>query len=107
MLKAFKTEIKPTLKQKSIINRTIGVCRFVYNFYIAYNKEVYELEKKFVTGVNFSKYLNNVYLPNNLDFMWIKDVSAKSVKKSIMNAETAFQQSATVQPSTTLIELKQ
>ena len=59
MLKSYKTEIKPTPEQIQIINRTIGVCRFVYNFYIAHNKEIYEKEKRFVSGMDFSKWLNN------------------------------------------------
>ena len=48
MLKSFKTEINPTLEQKIKINKTIGTCRFVYNFYIAHNKKVYETEKETV-----------------------------------------------------------
>ncbi|WP_349391841.1 helix-turn-helix domain-containing protein, partial [Clostridium perfringens] len=35
MKKAYKMEINPTDKQKSKIHRTIGVSRFIYNFYIA------------------------------------------------------------------------
>lgn len=46
LLRRYKTEIFPTFKQKQIIHRTIGVCRFVYNFYLAHNKEIYEKEKK-------------------------------------------------------------
>nr|WP_260697913.1 helix-turn-helix domain-containing protein [Enterococcus mundtii] len=41
MLVAYKTEILPTEEQKEIINRTIGVARFVKNFYIYHNQEVY------------------------------------------------------------------
>lgn len=90
LLKSFKTEINLTPEQKQIINRTIGVCRFVYNFYLAHNKEVYEKEKRFVSGVEFSKWLNNEFVPNNQEYKWIKEVSSKSVKQSIMNAERAF-----------------
>ena len=90
MLKSYKTEIHPTEAQKEKINKTIGVCRFVYNFYLSHNKEVYEKEKKFVSGMDFSKWLNNEFVPNNPDYKWIKDVSTKSVKKSIMNADNAF-----------------
>lgn len=90
MLKSCKTEINPTPEQKQIINRTIGVCRYVYNFYLAYNKEIYEVEKRFVSGMEFSKWLNNEFIPNNPDFHWIKEVSSKSVKQSIMDAERAF-----------------
>lgn len=90
MLKSFKTEIAPTQEQIQKINKTIGTCRFVYNFYIAYNKEIYESEKKFVSGMDFQKWLNNVYLIKNPEYLWIKEVSSKSVKQSIMNADKAF-----------------
>ena len=90
MLKSYKTEIFPTPKQKQIIHRTIGVCRFIYNFYLSYNKEIYEKEEKFVSGYDFSKWLNNEYLPQNPEFSWIREVSSKSVKQSIMNAQRAF-----------------
>ena len=90
MLKSYKTEINPTKEQKQIIHKTIGVCRYVYNFYLAHNKEIYETEKRFVSGADFSKWLNNEYIPNNKDYRWIKEVSSKSVKQSIMNGEKSF-----------------
>lgn len=90
LIKSYKTEINPTLEQKQIIHKTIGVCRYVYNFYLSHNKEIYEAEKRFVSGREFSKWLNNTYLRENPDKSWIKEVSSKSVKQSIMNADTAF-----------------
>lgn len=89
-LKSYKTEINPTPQQKQIINRTIGVCRYVYNFYLARNQEIYNTNKRFVSGMDFSKWLNNEFIPNNQEFIWIKEVSSKSVKQSIMNAERAY-----------------
>ena len=88
--RAYKIEINPTDEQKSKIHRTIGVSRFIYNFYIAHNKEVYEKEGKFVSGMDFSKWLNNEYIPNNQDKKWIKEVSSKATKQAIMNGEKAF-----------------
>ena len=90
LLKSFKTEISPTEEQMKKINKTIGTCRFIYNFYIAHNKELYDNGEKFMSGRAFSVWLNNEYLPNNPDKMWIKEVSTKSVKKSMEDAYTAF-----------------
>ena len=90
MIKAFKTEINPTPEQKKLIHQSIGVCRFMYNFYLAHNKEIYEKDGIFVSANAFSKWLNNEYLPNTPDKLWIKEVSTKAVMKSIINAETAF-----------------
>ncbi|MCC5433438.1 transposase [Clostridium perfringens] len=88
--KAYKMEINPTDKQKSKIHRTIGVSRFIYNFYIARNKEIYEREGKFVSGMDFSKWLNNEYIPNNQEMKWIKEVSSKATKQAIMNGDKSF-----------------
>lgn len=90
MLKSFKTEIDPTREQIAKINKTIGTCRYVYNFYVSYNKELYEDSGKFISGRNFSVWLNNEYIPNNPDKQWIKEVSSKSIKKSIEDGNTAF-----------------
>ena len=88
--RAYKIEINPTDEQKSKIHRTIGVSRFVYNFYIARNKEIYKKEGKFVSGMDFSKWLNNEYIPKNQEVKWIKEVSSKATKQAIMNGDKAF-----------------
>ena len=90
MLKSFKTELNPTQEQKSRINRTIGTCRYVYNFYLVCNKERHDNGEKFMTGKSFSVWLNNEYIPNNPDKAWIRDVYSKAVKKSIEDGCTAF-----------------
>ena len=90
MYKAIKIELKLTVAQKIQVCQTIGTERFIYNEYIKYNKEQYELGNKFVSANDFSKYINNVYLPNNPDKKWIKDVSSKSVKQAMIYGEKAF-----------------
>ena len=90
MLKSFKTEINPTEEQRVKIRKTIGTCRYIYNFYLAHNKELYDKGEKFMSGKSFSVWLNNEYLPQNPDKLWIKEVSSKSVKRSIENGCIAF-----------------
>ncbi|WP_347178155.1 RNA-guided endonuclease InsQ/TnpB family protein [Clostridium perfringens] len=90
MKRAYKVEINPTDEQKSKIHQTIGVSRFIYNFYIARNKEIYHREGKFISGMDFSKWLNKEYIPNNQDKKWIKEVSSKATKQAIMNGDKAF-----------------
>lgn len=90
MLKSFKTEINPTPEQKIKIHKTIGVCRYIYNFYLAHNKELYDKGEKFMSGKSFSVWLNNEYLPKHPEYAWIKEVSSKAVKNSMENANKAF-----------------
>ena len=90
LLKSFKTEINPTSEQKVKINRTIGTCRYIYNFYLSHNKTLYDKGERFMSGKSFSVWLNNEYIPDNPDKGWIKEVSSKSVKKSIEDGYIAF-----------------
>ncbi len=97
MKRAYKTEIKPTQKQIEKINQSIGIGRWLYNSYLAKNKELYEQykqgliskEKAFMSANDFDKYINNeVKILDN--FKWINDCGSKARKKAIQNAETAY-----------------
>ena len=90
MYKSIKIEIKLTENQKMQVNKTIGIERFIYNEYIKYNQEQYKLGNKFISAFDFSKYINNIYLPDNPDKKWIKEVSSKSVKQAMIYGERAF-----------------
>lgn len=96
MLKAFKTEIAPTREQKEKIIRSIGIARFLYNQYIAYNKKLYRMyqrglldshQKHFVSANDFDKYVNHKL---KIELPWINECGSKARKKSLVNAETAF-----------------
>ncbi len=96
MLKAFKTEIAPTEEQKEKIIRSIGVARFLYNQYIAYNRRLYKMyqrglldarQKHFVTANEFDKYVNHKL---KKELSWIDQCGSKARKKALVNAEQAF-----------------
>ena len=89
-LKSFKTEINPTEEQKVKIRKTIGTCRFIYNFYLAHNKELHENGKKFMSSNQFRVWLNNEYLPNHPEYSWIKEAYSKAVTQAVNNGQTAF-----------------
>ena len=90
LLKSFKTEINPTEEQKVRIRKTIGTCRFIYNFYLAHNKELHENGKKFMSSSQFRVWLNNEYLPSHPEYSWIKEAYSKSVTQAVNNGQTAF-----------------
>ena len=91
LLKSFKTEINPTEEQKVRIRKTIGTCRFIYNFYLAHNKELHESGKKFMSSSQFRVWLNNEFLPSHPEYSWIKEAYSKSVTQAVNNGQTAFE----------------
>lgn len=98
MLKSYKTEMLPTAKQADKIRRSIGICRWLYNEYIARNKRLHKLyqrgcldenQKHFISAMDFDKFVNHK-LKNREERAWINECGSKARKKSITNAETAF-----------------
>jgi len=97
MLKGFKTELRVTEKHIIKIHKSIGICRFLYNLYLAKNKELYEMFKNgeierkqaFMSANDFDKYINNEVKVLD-EFKWINKCGSKARKKAIVNAETAF-----------------
>ncbi len=98
MLRSYKTEILPTAKQTDKIRRSMGICRWLYNEYIARNKRLHKLyqrgyldenQKHFISAMDFDKFVNHK-LKNREERAWINECGSKARKKSITNAETAF-----------------
>ena len=97
MLKAYKVEIKPTLKQIQKINQSIGVCRWLYNEYLAINNQLYAqfkeglIDKKqaFMSANDFDKHINNEVKVLE-EYFWINNCGSKARKKAIQNAETSY-----------------
>ena len=97
MLRAYKTEINPTQQQIQKINQSIGVCRWLYNSYLAKNKELYQqykdglIDKKqsFMSANDFDKYINHE-VKTLEEYNWINSCGSKARKKAICNAETSY-----------------
>lgn len=95
MKKTFKTEIRLNDVQIRTFYQSIGVCRWLYNQYIARNKEQYQMyldgkvDQKFLSANDFDKYINNEVKALK-EYTWINTCGSKARKKSIVNAETAF-----------------
>ena len=97
MLKAYKVEIKPTIKQMQKIDQSIGVCRWLYNEYLSVNNQLYKqykdglIDKKqaFMSANDFDKHINNEVKVLE-SYSWINNCGSKARKKAILNAETAY-----------------
>ena len=96
LLKSFKTELRLTESQTDKVCRSLGICRFLANQYIARNIWLYRLyqrgvldekQRRFVNANDFDKYVNHVLKKK---FPWIDQCGSKARKKILVNAEQAF-----------------
>ena len=83
MEKAHKFRIYPNQKQKEILNKTFGCCRFVYNHYLAKRIALYETSKTTLT------YKDLTQLKSELT--WLKEVDKFSLQNSLKDLDMAYQ----------------
>ena len=74
---ATRTEINPTEEQKAKICKTIGTCRYIYNFYLAHNKELYNKGEKFMSSNQFRVWLNNEYISKHPECFGLRKLIQK------------------------------
>ena len=84
---SYKFRLYPTHAQKQQIQRTFGCCRFVWNYYLAQRKSVYELDGRTMNYYECSKDMTG--LKNELP--WLKDVDATALQSSIRDLDAGFQ----------------
>lgn len=86
MEKAYKYRIYPNKKQKEIIVKTFGCCRFVYNTYLAKRIEMYEQNKdtfSYVQCANDMKKLKS-------ELEWLKEVDSTALQSSLRDLDFAY-----------------
>lgn len=84
---SYKFRIYPSATQAQQIQRTFGCCRFVWNYYLAMRKEIYEQDSKTMNYYDCSKDMTQ--LKKNL--AWLKEVDATALQSSLQNLDAAYQ----------------
>jgi len=86
ILRAYKYKIYPNKAQAELINKTIGCCRFVYNYYLAKKIELYKNEQK---SINYTACANDLKNLKN-QYEWLKEVDSISLQQSLRDLDDAY-----------------
>jgi putative transposase len=88
MNKAFKYRIYPTSEQASLIHKTFGCVRFVYNRMLAQRKEIYGQFKENKEALKQQKYK----LPADFkkEYEWLKEVDSLALANAQLHLQTAY-----------------
>ena len=87
MLNVVKVRFYPNEEQITILSKTFGSCRFVYNYMLDTKNKEYAK-----TQINLGAFTLIKKLPimKNSDFPWLKDVDSTSLQQTIKNMDKAF-----------------
>ena len=86
---SYKFRLYPNREQENLISRTFGCCRFVFNHYLAYRKDLYEQSGE---TANYYACANDLTgLKQKEETAWLKEVDATALQSSLRDLDTAYQ----------------
>lgn len=88
MPRAYKIRLYPNQKQKVLIDKTIGACRFVYNQMLAERQSVFGKLKNDKQALRNYQYKTEKQYKQ--EFTWLSEVSSRALQQSRINLETAY-----------------
>jgi len=88
MLNIVKVRLYPNKEQKTILHKTFGSVRFVYNTMLDKKIKAYEKDKISISTFTLIKELP---LMKKSNFEWLKEVDSTSLQQSIKNMDKAYQ----------------
>lgn len=86
MEKAFKYRMYPNREQRTLLAKTFGCTRFVYNHYLAKRRDAYE--KDGIT-LNYTACAKNL-VSLKKEYEWLKEVDSVALQSSVKNLDTAY-----------------
>lgn len=88
-LKALKIRIYPNVEQTTLLNKTFGCSRFIYNTMLAERKDTYEQLKDKPRELYEHKYRTEKQLKEEFEFL--KEVDSISLQQTRMNLGVAYE----------------
>ena len=87
MEKAYKFRLYPNKEQEILFNKTFGCCRYVYNYYLAKRKDVYEQSKE-TFGYNKCS-ADMTQLKKSEE--WLLEVDSTALQSALKNLDSGYQ----------------
>lgn len=88
VIKALKIRLYPTEEQEILMRKHIGCQRFIYNWALAKNMELYKQEQKKYSTIDLGKILTEYKKQGEV--IWLNEVSNATLKEAIRNLDKAY-----------------
>lgn len=88
MIKSYKIRLYPTKEQEQLMWKHIGSCRFIWNWMLAKQEELYKQGEKHLSAFDMMNLLTP--LKKQDEYSWLKEVSNTSLKDICRDLDKAY-----------------
>lgn len=88
VLKSYKFRLYPNSEQETLMQKTFGCVRFVYNQCLAYKIDKYKNEEITLSKIDVNNYKNHIL---KAEYEWLKEVDKFALDNAVINLDSAYQ----------------
>ena len=88
MIKSYKIRLYPTREQEQLMWKHVGSCRFIWNWMLAKQEELYKQGDKHLSAFDMINLLTP--LKKQEEYLWLKEVSNTSLKDICRDLDKAY-----------------
>ena len=95
MIKTYQYRLLPTPGQETLINKHIGCCRVIWNYFLNFNIQEYRKNQELKESQRINSYHNYVAMANMLPGLkqekeWLKEVNSQTLQKEVKFLDVAY-----------------
>lgn len=88
MLKGFKIQLNPNKSQEVLLNKHVGSCRFVYNYFLDLRKQHYDFDG---TRISTNDCLRELTILKKTDkCKWLQEINTPSLQQVLRDQDQAY-----------------
>jgi putative transposase len=88
MIRSYKVRLLPNQKQEQLLWKHVNVSRFVWNFGLSHQIELYKNNQKHLSGYDLRKMFIN--LKQQDEHIWLKEISSHTVSNVCLDLDDAY-----------------
>jgi putative transposase len=88
MLKSLRIRLLPTQDQENLLWKHVHASRFIWNWCLNYQQELYKNEAKHLSGYSMRNVVTQLKKEEN--FSWLNEVSAQTINETILDLDLAY-----------------
>jgi putative transposase len=88
MIKSYKIRLLPNQEQEQLLWKHINNSRFIWNWGLSYQIELFKKGEKYLSGYSLKKVLTQ--LKQQEEYKWLNEVSAQTLNTTILDLDDAY-----------------
>lgn len=87
--KGYKFRLYPNKTQATLLNKTLGCCRFIFNHFLSVRRDSWDKDMKSISYTETSALMTK--LKSDENYLWLREVDSVALQQSLRDLDASYQ----------------